>query len=49
MRIGKNVRLVNEKGLRDAGPEAGLPAGVSIRDGILVVRRSAVVPDGTVV
>ncbi|GBF96687.1 glucose-1-phosphate adenylyltransferase [Raphidocelis subcapitata] len=49
VRIGRNVRLVNEKGVRDAGPDAGLPAGVTIRDGILVVRRSAVVPDGTVV
>ena len=40
-RIGRGVRLVNERGLKDAevGP-------VTIRDGIIVVPKNAVVPDG---
>ena len=43
-RIGRNVRVVNEAGLRDAdGP------GWVIRDGVVVVQRNAEIPDGTVV
>ena len=42
--IGDGCRLVNEKGVQNAeGP------GWTIRDGIIVIPRSAVVPDGTVV
>ena len=54
-RIGRDVVLVNRAGVReatDAGGSGGagaLPKGVVIRDGILVVRRDAVIPDGTVV
>jgi hypothetical protein len=50
VRIGRNVTLVNEAGVKEAAPRpGGLPAGVHIREGIIVVRRSATVPAGTVV
>jgi glucose-1-phosphate adenylyltransferase len=43
-RIGKNVRIVNHKGIQDAeGPN------YVIRDGIVVIPRGSVVPDGTVI
>jgi glucose-1-phosphate adenylyltransferase len=43
-RIGKNVRIVNERGVQDEeGPN------YSIRDGIVVIPNDAVVPDGTVI
>jgi glucose-1-phosphate adenylyltransferase len=45
-RIGCNVVLTNKEGLVD-GSKASLPPGVMIRDGILVVLRDAVIPDGT--
>jgi glucose-1-phosphate adenylyltransferase len=59
-RVGRGVRLVNAAGLAEArelgsgapggrGPPAHLPRGVEIREGILVVKRGAVIPDGTVV
>ncbi|MCE5247349.1 MAG: sugar phosphate nucleotidyltransferase [Candidatus Polarisedimenticolia bacterium] len=42
-RIGRGCRLVNERGAReDEGP------GWAIRDGIVVVAKNAVIPDGTV-
>ena len=43
-RIGGNVRLVNESGIVEAdGP------GYYIRDGIIIVPKNGVVPDGTIV
>src|SRR5205823_283044 len=43
-RIGSNVRIVNAKGLQEAeGPN------YVIRDGIVIIARGAVVPDGTVI
>jgi glucose-1-phosphate adenylyltransferase len=47
-RIGRGVSLTNKAGVQD-GANSALPKGVVIRDGILVVMRGAVVPDGTVV
>jgi glucose-1-phosphate adenylyltransferase len=47
-RIGRNVQLINARGLKD-GRDSNLPAGIVIRDGILVVLRDAVIPDNTVV
>jgi glucose-1-phosphate adenylyltransferase len=43
-RIGKGVRIVNEAGLVEADGE-----GYQIRDGIVVVCKDAVIPDGTVI
>lgn len=43
-RIGRNVRLVNKAGVEEAQGE-----GWRIRDGIIVVPKNAVIPDGTVV
>jgi glucose-1-phosphate adenylyltransferase len=43
-RIGRNVRIVNERGVKD---EEG--ANYVIREGIVVVPRGAVIPDGTVI
>jgi len=43
-RIGSNVRIVNERGLSDAEGE-----NYVIRDGIVVIPRGAIVPDGTVI
>ncbi|KAI8475062.1 MAG: nucleotide-diphospho-sugar transferase [Monoraphidium minutum] len=48
VRIGRNVRLLNAAGVRE-GAGGALPRGVVIRDGIIVVRRDATVPDGTTV
>jgi glucose-1-phosphate adenylyltransferase len=47
-RIGQNVTLTNKAGVQD-GANSKLPKGVVIKDGIVVVMRGAVVPDGTVV
>ncbi len=44
VRIGKNVRLVNEKGIQEFDNEL-----YSIRDGIIVIPKNTVIPDGTVV
>jgi hypothetical protein len=49
VRIGRGARLVNARGLREAREGDGLPRGVEIRRGILVVKRNAVIPDGTTV
>lgn len=50
VRIGSNCQLVNTKGVREqASGQDGMPKGVCIRDGIVVVKRDAVVPDGTIV
>jgi glucose-1-phosphate adenylyltransferase len=43
-RVGDEVRLVNERGVQDADGE-----GYYIRDGIVIVPKEGVVPDGTVV
>ncbi|HZT81199.1 MAG TPA: glucose-1-phosphate adenylyltransferase [Gemmataceae bacterium] len=43
-RIGRNVRIVNERGLTDEEGE-----NYVIRDGIVVIPRGSVVPDGTVI
>jgi glucose-1-phosphate adenylyltransferase len=42
-RIGRNVRIVNERGVREAEGD-----NYVIRDGIVVLPNGAVVPDGTV-
>jgi glucose-1-phosphate adenylyltransferase len=43
-RIGSNVRIVNADGLREAAGD-----GWAIRDGIVVIPKNTVVPDGTVI
>jgi glucose-1-phosphate adenylyltransferase len=43
-RIGRNVRICNEAGVEEADGD-----GWAIRDGIVVVAKNAVVPDGTVI
>jgi glucose-1-phosphate adenylyltransferase len=43
-RIGRNVRLVNENRVEEASGD-----GWIIRDGVIVVPKNAVVPDGTIV
>jgi glucose-1-phosphate adenylyltransferase len=43
-RVGANVRILNERGVREADME-----NYVIRDGIVVIPNGAVVPDGTVI
>jgi len=43
-RIGRNVRIVNKKGVREAEGQ-----GWVIRDGIVVVPKAGVIPDGTTI
>jgi len=43
-RIGRGVRICNEQGVQEADGE-----GWAIRDGIVVVEKNGVVPDGTVI
>jgi glucose-1-phosphate adenylyltransferase len=43
-RIGRNVRISNEAGVDEADGD-----GWAIRDGIVVVAKNAVIPDGTVI
>jgi glucose-1-phosphate adenylyltransferase len=43
-RIGRGVRIVNQSGARDLDGN-----GYYVRDGIVVVEKNAVIPDGTVV
>jgi glucose-1-phosphate adenylyltransferase len=45
-RIGVGVRLVNERGVRD---EVAADGSWHISDGIIIVPKNGVVPDGTVV
>jgi glucose-1-phosphate adenylyltransferase len=45
-RIGAGVRLVNERGVRD---DAAPDGSWYIRDGIILVPKNGVIPDGTVV
>ncbi|MGE5125882.1 MAG: glucose-1-phosphate adenylyltransferase, partial [Betaproteobacteria bacterium] len=43
-RVGRGVRIVNESGVREQdGP------GYYIRDGIVIVPKSGIVPDGTMI
>ncbi|MCB1025076.1 MAG: glucose-1-phosphate adenylyltransferase [Acidobacteria bacterium] len=44
VRIGNNVRLVNERNITDEDGEVYF-----IRDGIIMIPKSAVIPDGTVI
>jgi glucose-1-phosphate adenylyltransferase len=43
-RIGRDVRIVNQRELKEADGE-----NYAIRDGIVVIPNDAVVPDGTVI
>jgi glucose-1-phosphate adenylyltransferase len=43
-RVGRGVRLVNEAGVREKDGE-----GYYIRDGIVIVTKGGVIPDGTVI
>ena len=43
-RIGRNVRITNRDGVENAEGE-----GWVIRDGIVVVAKNTVIPDGTVI
>ena len=43
-RIGRNVRICNEAGVAEADGD-----GWAIRDGVVVVAKNAVIPDGTVI
>ena len=43
-RIGRNVRIVNEAGVQEADGE-----GWAIREGVIVVPKNSVIPDGTVI
>lgn len=45
-RIGKNCKLVNKEGIWESFDR--IKEGICIRDGILIVSKSAVVPDGTI-
>jgi glucose-1-phosphate adenylyltransferase len=46
VRIGKNVRLENKNGIENADGEN---ASFYIREGIIVIPKNAIVPDGTIV
>ena len=46
-RIGANCRLVNREGVRESSDRAA--TGIFIRDGILIVSKSSIVPDGTTI
>ena len=43
-RIGDNCRIVNEAGVQDIDTET-----YSIKDGIIIIRKNAVIPPGTVI
>jgi glucose-1-phosphate adenylyltransferase len=43
-RIGRNVRIVNKSGIKEADGGSWV-----VRDGIVVVRKDAVIPDGTTI
>jgi glucose-1-phosphate adenylyltransferase len=43
-RIGKNVRLLNEDGIQEKDGDI-----CTIRDGIIIVPKNAIIPDGTVI
>ncbi len=43
-RIGRNVRLINQKGILDAEAD-----NYTIREGIVIIPRGTIIPDGTVI
>jgi glucose-1-phosphate adenylyltransferase len=43
-RVGRGVRIVNEKGVPEADGD-----GYFIRDGIVIVPKDGVIPDGAVI
>jgi glucose-1-phosphate adenylyltransferase len=45
-RIGKNAKLLNEAGVIEAEGPGG---SYFIRDGIIIIPKNAIIPDGTVV
>jgi glucose-1-phosphate adenylyltransferase len=45
-RIGKNARLLNDGGVTEADGPGG---AYFIRDGIIIMPKNAVIPDGTVI
>ena len=45
-RIGSNVQIVNKEGVRESNREA---QGFVIKDGITVVIKDSIIPDGTVI
>ncbi|XP_021906994.1 inactive glucose-1-phosphate adenylyltransferase small subunit 2, chloroplastic isoform X1 [Carica papaya] len=45
VRIGKNVKIINKDNVQEGDREA---SGYIIREGVVVVIRSAVIPDGTI-
>lgn len=45
-RIGRNVQLINKNGVKDSTRE---DEGIWIRDGIIVIAKNTVIPDGTVI
>ena len=45
-RIGSNVQIVNKEGVRESNREA---EGFVIKDGITVVIKDSIIPDGTVI
>ena len=44
VRVGDNVAIINEKNVQEADGD-----NYSIRDGIVIVPKNAIVPDGTVI
>lgn len=46
VRIGRNVRLLNEAGIENFDHESGM---YYIRDGITIVPKSSIIPDGTMI
>lgn len=45
-RIGSNVRITNEQKIKEANKE---DLGFVIKDGIVVVIKDSIIPDGTVI
>jgi glucose-1-phosphate adenylyltransferase len=45
-RIGRNVQLINKDEIKDSTREE---EGIWIRDGIIVIAKNTVIPDGTII
>lgn len=45
-RIGANCKIINKEGVREANREK---EGFVIKDGIVVVIKDSIIPDGTVI
>lgn len=45
-RIGSNVKIINKDGVRESNQEQ---LGFVIKDGIVVVIKDSIIPDGTVI